>query len=214
MVSTAKQLDAKAVALITGMDQPLGRTVGNALEVRESIEALMGEVSPDLEEVVLSLGCEMMLLAGVAESREAARAELIRLWREGEALRKFRQLVVIQGGDARVVERPELLPQAPEQVSLPAERKGWVTGLDALEVGQIARDLGAGREKSGEKIDPAVGIAFQKRTGDRVEKGEELAVIHAADAKTARSASERLAKAYRLGPRQVKPPKIILGRVS
>ncbi len=186
-------------ALLTAMDQPLGRTVGNALEVRESIACLSGEGPADVMEVTLALGVQMLLLGGVARHEADARAQLADVVRSGAARARLREIVAAQGGDARVIDDPARLPQARLQVPLPAPRAGVVADVDALGVALAALRLGAGRAKAADRIDPAVGVAELAKVGERVAAGQALAVIHANDDGALAEAQAMLARAIVVG---------------
>ncbi|REJ38118.1 MAG: pyrimidine-nucleoside phosphorylase, partial [Bacillota bacterium] len=186
MVDIGRRLGRRTVALITDMDQPLGRAVGNALEVREAIATLRGEGPDDLRELCLVLGAEMVALTGaLGGDREACRRLLEGNLRSGAALEKFRQLVAAQGGDPGVALNPDLLPRAPVVIDLPSRRAGYVRRINALEVGLTAMSLGAGRATQDDVIDPAVGVVLAVKVGDRVEVGQPLVEIHARSASAA-----------------------------
>jgi pyrimidine-nucleoside phosphorylase len=179
MVQIGRSAARRVAAAITGMDAPLGRAVGNALEVEEAIATLRGEGPPDLEELCLTLGGWMLALGGVAGDAVWGRAEAERRLRLGDGLAKFAEMVRAQGGDDRVVERPERLPAAPVRAPVPARTEGFVTGIDATAVGLAAMRLGAGRRRKDDAIDPAVGIVIERSVGEQVRAGEALATVHA-----------------------------------
>ncbi len=181
LVSVAKAMGKPTRAVLTAMDQPLGRAVGNALEVIESIDCLRGRGPADTMEVTYILGEQMLLLAGVANTVAEARQQLERSIVSGAALTKFRELIGAQGGDIDVVDDPSGLPRAKFRLPLPASRNGFVTEVDAMGVALAALRLGAGRAKAEDAIDHAVGISELVKIGDRVEAGAPLAVIHAND---------------------------------
>jgi len=166
------------VALLTRMEEPLGRTIGNALEVNESIAILRGEGPADTSELTFALGVEMLLLGGVAENGDAARAALEEAVSSGAGLRKFERIIEAQGGDPSVVEHPDRLPTAPHGVEVTAERDGVIERIDSLVLGMAAMRLGAGRATAEDQIDPAVGIELLQRVGDRVQVGTPLALVH------------------------------------
>jgi len=180
MTAIGRGAGLEVVALVTAMDQPLGcavGAVGNALEVGEAIGCLRGQGPRDLEELCLALGSHMLALAGVVSGAAEGRERLEAVLASGEALEKFRRMVEAQGGDGRVVDRPEeLLPQAPATARARAPRRGWVAAIDALAVGRETMRLGAGRQRKEDAIDPAVGVVLEAKVGDFVEKGAPLAV--------------------------------------
>jgi pyrimidine-nucleoside phosphorylase len=179
MVALGREAGLPAVAVLSDMGEPLGRAVGNALEVREAVETLRGQGPPELLELCLVLGAEVLVTAGAAASLEAARERLRATVPAGGALEALLGLVERLGGDPRRLLRPDGLPAAPVTFDLPAPRDGYVAGVDALTCGRVAIALGAGRAKKGDAIDPAVGLVLRARRGDRVGRGEPLATVHA-----------------------------------
>jgi pyrimidine-nucleoside phosphorylase len=186
-------------ALLTAMDQPLGRAVGNALEVAESIACLRGAGPADLMEVTYALGAHMLILGGAAKTEAEARAKLESVVRDGTALAKFREIVAAQGGDVRAIDDPARLPQAKFKVPLPAPRAGVVADVDAMGVALAALRLGAGRAKASDRIDPAVGVDALMKVGERVAAGASLCVIHASDEAALVEAKRMLADAIVIG---------------
>ncbi len=173
LVSISKEMGKKAAALITDMNQPLGRKVGNSLEVEEAIETLRGEGPPDLTKVVLSLGARLSSLAGSPISEE----DLIKKLLDGSALEKFREIVEAQGGNPEVIDNTNLLEHAPYKFVLEAEKDGVISSLDAERIGMAVVMLGGGRKRKEDEIDRGVGVVLLKKEGDSVEKGEPLAEI-------------------------------------
>jgi pyrimidine-nucleoside phosphorylase len=186
-------------ALLTAMDQPLGRTVGNALEVAESIDCLRGTGPADVMTVTYALGAHMLVLAGAAADEGAARARLEAVVRSGVALAKFRAIVVAQGGDGRAIDDPARLPSASLQHGITATRDGWVSEVDAMGVALAALRLGAGRARAEDRVDPAVGVSRLVKVGERVVAGQLLAVVHANDAPSLAAAASQVAAAITLG---------------
>ena len=182
----------KCAAVITDMDQPLGRAVGNALEVKEAISVLRGETKGDLLELCLTLGSCILTEAGVAADREEARAMLRATIESGAALKKLSELVEAQDGDARDVYDTARLPVAPVQLAVPSAVSGYLSHMDCERVGLISMHLGGGRVTKESKIDLSVGLVLDKKVGDRVEKGESLGTIHASTEEKAREAAELL----------------------
>ena len=182
------------VALVTAMDRPLGHACGNALEVAEAIEVLKGDGPPDLIEVTFALGAEMLVLATLASTREAALVMMDAAIRSGKALRKFEEIITAQGGDNGVVKDLSRLPQARHKASFTAQREGVVQAVDPREVGYGVIALGGGRRNMEDRVDPSVGFVITAKPGDHVTKGQALATIHARnkeDLETARSVLER-----------------------
>jgi pyrimidine-nucleoside phosphorylase len=199
LTSSSVALGKPARAIMTAMDEPLGHTVGNALELAESIECLKGGGPGDVMEVTFALGVQMLLLAGVEKDAAAARARLERSLSTGAALAKFREMVVAQGGDPRVVDDPALLPKAGLVRALPSARAGFVRDVDALGVALAALRLGAGRVKAEDTVDPSVGVSHLAKSGDPVKAGGPLCMVHANDEGTLREAAEILARAIEVG---------------
>ncbi len=178
MVRIGNRAGRRTVAVITAMDQPLGRAVGNALEVEEAVKTLQGKGPPDLEELCLSLGGTMLALAGAVGDPEEGGEVLSGLIAGGAALDKFKEMIANQGGAPGVADDLSLLPHAAVQKAVKAARGGYVARLRAQAVGEAAMVLGAGREKKDAPIDPAAGITLEKKVGDLVEAGETLAYLH------------------------------------
>jgi pyrimidine-nucleoside phosphorylase len=168
MVAIGRLAGRKVTALITQMAQPLGLAVGNALEVQEAIATLHGQGPVDFQELVEAVAGEMLLIAGAADDLAAARAQVSEVIADGRAFAKFRAFVAAQGGDAqRWWISPERLPAAPVQVAVPAPAGGYVHAIDARAVGLVTVDLGGGRLKKGDPVDPAVGVMLQAKSGRR-----------------------------------------------
>ena len=195
LVSVATAMGKPTRALLTSMDEPLGRAVGNALEVAESIECLRGHGPADTMEVTFALGEQMLLLAGAARTGDEARHQLREVIASGAALEKFREMIRAQGGDVDVVDNPSRLPQARLHEDVLASRDGWVSEVDAMEVALAALRLGAGRARAEDSVDHAVGVSHLVKCGERVERGTRLCRIHANDETALREAKERLAGA-------------------
>lgn len=178
MVGIGKSHGTPVVAVLTDMNQPLGRMVGNANEIAESIDVLHGGGPDDLVEVVYRLAEEMLILAGIDSERADARMRLERAVGSGAAFEKFEQVTVAQGGDPAVLHDPTRLPQAKEQHVVRAASSGYVARIDAFDIGTAALRLGAGRERKEDDVDPAVGIAVEVKTGDEVTAGQPLARLY------------------------------------
>jgi pyrimidine-nucleoside phosphorylase len=178
MIETGERMEKKVVALITDMDQPLGRAAGHANEVAESIEVLNGHGSPDLRELSLELSAWMFYLGERAKSVDEGRRLAETMIATGQAREKFKQVIKLQGGDDRVIDQPNRLPKAQSRIDVPSPSSGYVSGTNGQQFGMALAILGGGREKKEDAIDHAVGIDFHKRIGDRVEKDEPLATIH------------------------------------
>jgi len=214
MVAIGRHAGRRVAAVLSSMQQPLGYNIGNALEVREAIAALRGGGPADLVELSLALGAQLVLLAGKREREADARALLTNVLASGAAWAKFRQMVAAQGGDLAFIDAPERLPTAPVTHDLPAPRAGYVVAIDGMALGLSVNELGGGRSRKEDQIDPAVGLVLRAKVGDRVEAGAPLLTIHAASAADAARVSSRLAAAYTLGDAPVSPPPLIEEIVS
>jgi pyrimidine-nucleoside phosphorylase len=196
MVDIAHLADRKAVALLSDMNQPLGRAVGNALEVREAIETLLGGGPADFREHCLVVASHMLVLGGKVETEEDGRKLALDVLANGTAWERFKRLVSRQGGDVRFVEQPERLPQAPLIRTVDSPETGYLSRIDAREIGETAVSLGAGRARKGEPIDHAVGIEILYKVGDYVQAGQPLFVIHARNEADFDTACQRLLSAH------------------
>ena len=198
MVSIGTMAGKKTVAVITDMDQPLGRAVGNSLEVREAIDTLRGEGPADFKEVVFALGSQMLMLAGRAADEKEARALMEGVIQDGSALDKFAQFVRAQGGDAAPVYDPSLLPVAGKTLEVTAKESGYVHRILAEDIGIACMTLGGGRETKESAIDLSVGIILEKKNGNAVSDGEVLATIYGNDDAKMQAAYEKIAHAYEI----------------
>ncbi|MDI0366211.1 pyrimidine-nucleoside phosphorylase [Staphylococcus aureus] len=178
MVRIGNNVGRNTMAIISDMNQPLGRAIGNALELQEAIDTLKGQGPKDLTELVLTLGSQMVVLANKAETLEEARALLIEAINSGAALEKFKTFIKNQGGDETVIDHPERLPQAQYQIEYKAKKSDYMTELVSNDIGVASMMLGAGRLTKEDDIDLAVGIVLNKKIGDKVEEGESLLTIH------------------------------------
>lgn len=209
MVGIGRAMGKGIRALLTAMDQPLGRSVGNALEVAESIACLRGEGPADVMEVTYALGEQMLLLAGAAHEPKDAQKQLEHAVASGAALDKFAEIIAAQGGDVHVVDEPERLPQARARVPLASPRAGVVRDVDAMGVALAALRLGAGRARAEDKIDPAVGVSELVKIGENIDEGQPLCVLHANDSAALAEAQAMLAKAIVIGDEAVSVPPLI-----
>ena len=205
--------DTTVVALLTDMDQPLGATVGNASEIAESIDVLRGQGPPDVHELTLRLGEEMLIEGGVAGDRASARGQLEEALGSGAALDRFRDVIAAQGGNPAVVDDPGLLPVAAHTEALRAPRNGYVTACDALAIGRASVLLGAGRQRKEEPVDPSVGITLHAKLGAAVEAGSVLATVAYNDPTRRDAALPLLTEAWDF--REEPPPsrELIIGEV-
>jgi pyrimidine-nucleoside phosphorylase len=185
------------------MNQPLGHAVGNALEVHECVTIMRGEMHPQAQPVLelsLELAARMVEAAGLEPELDSARARVQRALDSGAALDCFRQNVEAQGGDTRVVDDPSrLLPLTLTEVKVESPRAGFVTGVDAAEIGNAVASIGGGRARIEDRIDPAVGFLFEAKVGDQVSEGEAVGLLYCRDEKQAKLAGERIRAAYTIG---------------
>lgn len=178
LVTIGQQVGLDCNAIISDMNQPLGNKIGNALEIEETIDLLKGQGPADLLELVLTLGSYMAVMGGKAADLEQGRAKLSQTIEDGSALAKFKQLVIDQGGDARVIEDYTVMPQAKYKIAYQANRSGVLAKLTADEIGKAAMVLGGGRQQAEDQLDYAVGIELHKKLGDPVETGEPILTIY------------------------------------
>lgn len=181
MVSIGKNVNRNTIAVLSDMDQPLGLAIGNALEVEEAIETLKGNGPKDLEELCLTLGSEMIILAEKSKDRDEARKMLKEVIENGKALEKLKEFVASQGGDTSVIDDTSKLPKAKYVVEVLSEEDGVVEKIHSDKMGIVAMELGAGRATKESEIDLAVGIVLNKKRGEKVSKGDVLAYIHSND---------------------------------
>jgi pyrimidine-nucleoside phosphorylase len=214
MVRIGEGAGKKIVALITSMEQPLGYAIGNAIEVREAIDTLGGSGPKDLVKLVLELGSHMLVLSGIASSGSAARKMLKAGLAQKKGLQKLKEFVKAQGGDPEVIENPSLLPQPKAKIEVLSEKSGFVEKIDTLAVGMASKMLGASRNTKDEPLDLSLGIVLKKKVGDRVFKGEPLAVFYTdGDTTKIDPAQKRFLDAYAIGGHRVNPPRLFYARV-
>jgi pyrimidine-nucleoside phosphorylase len=220
MVDLCKAVGRGCTALITDMDAPLGYAVGNAVEVSESIDVLRGGGPADVRELTLLLGVEMLIageapgLAGTADPVAEARRLLESALADGSALQRFIALVEAQGGDPRCIEDPSRLPRPKAVRELRADRSGYLVALDAEAVGLAAVELGAGRARKEDKVDPAAGLLLRKRVGDDVRQGEVLAELHARDGERLEAGAKRLRTAVLIDASPPAPRALLIDRIA
>ena len=204
LITVGAQLGIKISALLTLMDQPLGNAVGNWLETKEAIETLKGKGPVDLKEITLALGAEMLCQARVALDFMSAKKRLADILDSGKAYELFVKLVEAQGGDVTCVERPEQYPASKSHIEISSPETGIIKSVDALKIGLLANELGAGRKRMTDKIDYAAGIVLQKKEGDSVEKGELLADVYYSKSYNPKDIEKQLMKAVNISS---SPPK-------
>lgn len=206
MTAIGATFGRQVAAVITDMNQPLGNAVGNALEVAEAVEVLRGGGPSDLRELCVHLSAIILNMAEPGGSPEEGRQRAEDALRDGTALRKLKEIVAAQGGNAAVIDDLGRLPQAEVMEDVPSGAAGIVSRIDCARIGIASSILGAGRQIKTDTIDPAVGVVVRKKIGERVEIGESLAVLHANRVETIAPAAQEIRGAYRLGPRAKVPP--------
>ncbi|MGE5701052.1 MAG: pyrimidine-nucleoside phosphorylase [Clostridia bacterium] len=209
MVAIGKQVGRQTMAVISDMNQPLGRAIGNALEVKEAIETLSGNGPSDLTELALTIASHMLVLGGQCGDVQEARKRVSSSIESGEALAKLRMMVEAQGGDVRMIDDLSRLPQAAIRYEYKAGQSGYLAAIDAERIGHASVLLGAGRMTKDAPIDLSVGIVLTKKVGEAVEAGEVLAVIHANDDKLLHSALGEVEMAYEYTQTPVKIKELI-----
>lgn len=196
MVSIGSSLKRNTVAVISDMDQPLGRAIGNALEVEEAIETLKGNGPEDLLELCMTLGSEMVILAEKAKDKNEARQMLMETIKSGRALNKLKEFVAAQGGDISSIEDTSLFPHAKYVIPVESEKDGVVCKIHSENIGLIAMELGAGRATKESTIDLSVGLVLNKKRGEKVSKGDVIAYIHSNDMEKAEKAKVKILESY------------------
>lgn len=214
MVAIGELSGRRVIAVLSPMDQPLGNAVGNALELREAIEMLHGVGPEDYRYHCLHLAAYMLILGQKAADIETGLAMAERAMQDGSGLRKFRELVIAQHGDVSTIDNLDKLPKAKFIEPVLAEKSGWVNSVNAREVGETSVQLGAGREKKGDPIDPAVGIMVYAKIGDQVQAGQTVFEIHANNAGKLLQAKERLKNAIEITQDRVERPPYFHGVIG
>ena len=214
MVRIGSQVGRQTVALITDMDMPLGRKIGNALEVQEAVEVLSGKGDHRLRSLCLELSANMVYLGRQAETMEGARAKAVEAVRSGGALEKLRQMAEAQGGDPSYITNPEKFTISPACVEIAAPQTGYITRLDAEGCGLAAVELGAGRETKESLIDFGAGIVLLHNKGDRVEQGQPIARLYAQSEAQCRRGAERFLQALEVGQTEPQTGPMLVERVA
>jgi len=207
LVKLSGLLKLKSVALLSSMEQPLGNAVGNALEVEEAIEVMKGGGPKDLKDLTLSLAGWMLVLGSKAKNFKDGFSQAREALETGAALNKFREVVEAQGGEGRVVEDPSLLPQAGRRLKLNSLQSGFLSKIHTRRLAEFLRSSGAGRSRLGESVDPAVGLVLLKKLGDKVKKGEPVAVLHVGP--TASPSLEEVSSLFEVTRKKVRSPALV-----
>lgn len=214
MVSIGNRTGRKFSALVTDMNQPLGRYVGNALEVEEAIDILSGRTEGDLKTVSLALAAQILRLAGRVSTAKEGLELLDEKLKSGEGLKKLQELIVNQGGDGRVAYDTSLLPKAEEKIEVAAERDGYVSRIVTDDIGYAAKALGAGRTRKEDPIDPAVGLVMNVRLGDYVKKGQSLVTLHVNGGRGLTEAKQKVLSAIELAAEKPVLPTLIYEEIE
>ncbi|WP_066637493.1 pyrimidine-nucleoside phosphorylase [Desulfolucanica intricata] len=214
MVSIGKKVNLHTVALVTNMDEPLGMSVGNALEVLEAIHTLQGNGPHDLEQLCLALGSQMLLAAKKVKTEEDGQKLLKTLLKNGKALEKFREIILAQGGNAEVIDNTALLPRSSVQEKITVTADGYVQGINAEMIGNAAMMLGAGRETKDSEIDLAAGLVLEKKVGDKVASGDILAILHTNKSEIIEEAGKMVKDSFIIGEKKPGPIPMIYGIIG
>ena len=215
MVDIGESAGRRTVAWITAMEQPLGYAVGNAIEVKEAIDTLRGSGPPDLVELIMELGSDMLLISGIVSSRKKAKSRIAENLANQKGLNRLADLIAAQGGDPSVLDNLDLLPQPTAKIEVKSETAGYVSAIDAQAVGLASKMLGAGRKTKDDAIDYSVGIYLKKKIGDKVKAGDPLAVFYSdGDDKKIGPARKKFLAAYSFNSNKIDPPKLIYARIT
>jgi len=210
LVRTARRMGTRCVALLTDMNQPLGRCVGNAVETREAIECLNGNLDGDFAALSIELAARMLMVGGITRSSSAARKQVKESIRSGSARERFRANILAQGGDPRVLDDPTLLPQARFESKILSTQTGYVESIATNEIGRVVMDWGGGRLRLEDPIDLSVGLHIHAKIGDSVKKGDVLVTAHFNDKARLTEMKNRLRSAYNISRNPTRRPELIL----
>jgi len=214
MVDIGLELGKETLAVVSNMDEPMGFAIGNSLEVKEAIEILKNRGPEDLRNLCLDLGTHMLKLGKVAKNYEEGRKKLEKVLKEGIAFSKFKEMITAQGGNPKIIDKPELLPHAKHCTKIKAVISGYIQKIDSRLVGESAMLLGAGREKKESEIDLSVGIILKKKVGSRVNTSEDLAEVYYNDSKKLKKAKNKLFSSFVIGNKKPKKLPLILATIS
>ena len=203
MVGIGKEVERDVIAVVSDMNQPLGKAVGNSLEVEEAFDTLKGQGPEDLTNLCINLAAQMLQLAGIVATKEEAVEKATTALKQGTALEKLAEMIANQGGNNEVINNYQLLPQAEHKLEIKAQQSGYVQKIKAKDVGLSAMLLGAGRATKEDDIDLAVGIKLAKKVGDKITNGETIATLYYDDDSNLKEATEKLETAYQIG--EMKP---------
>jgi pyrimidine-nucleoside phosphorylase len=209
MISIARGMDKECIVLITDMNQPLGRAVGNSLELIEAFETLKGRGPEDFNSLCRELAAEMFVLGRAATDTDRGRELYDKMIQSGAALEKMRQIIAAQEGDPRVLDDYDLLPRASQTHAVSASEAGYVQAIDTEAIGHASMLLGAGRARLDTAIDLGVGLIVEAKIGDKIEQGQPLVTLHFNEEARVEDAASDIHNAYTIGEHKVAPPQLI-----
>ena len=210
MVEIGENINKKVIAIITDMNEPLGKHIGNSLEVIEAIEILKGNISGRLKEVSLELGSLMLILGNICETKEEARTLLEENIKNQKGLKKFKELIVSQKGNPEIIDDYSLFPKCKFKKELTSEFSGYISDMDTYNIGRAACEAGAGRKTKTDKIDYGAGIILKFSLGDKIKKGDILAEIHSSSEERLKNAENILKSCIKISENPLKSKKTIL----
>lgn len=214
MIGIGNLADKETICILTNMNQPIGYSIGNSLEVIEAVEALNGNMQDDVKDIILSLGSYMMKLAGKGDDIEQNKKMIMENINNKKALNKFKELIKNQGGDVSYIEDTSKFEKAKYIIPIRSEKMGYIKSMDNEKIGYISSSLGAGRLKKEDKINDKVGIIINKKIGDRVNVGDVLGFIHSDDIEVGNNAVKEMQNCYRFSNEYVEKQKHILGIIK
>lgn len=214
LIKIGKEFGKKTKALITAMDQPLGYKIGNWLEIEECIDCFKGDGPEDLMEVVYALAENMLIIGNVAKTRKEARQKCEHALRTGMAFEKFLEIAEAQGAKTEAIMKPKKYPMASQRGKLKAEKNGYIVSLNALDIGSVCVELGAGRLRAGDRVDPQAGIILFKKVGDKVKAGDLLMEIRTNKSRIIPSVLKRLERSIEIKRSTPTKYKLILAEIS
>lgn len=210
LMTTGKRLGQNVSVVFSNMNSPLGRYVGNALEIRECIEYLQGERANDIHRLTKALAVEMLTLCCIADNDKDADKMVERVLSDGSALNRFKEFVELQGGDARVCDDPALLPRAKYEINIETNQSGYITAIDSQQIGYALVDIAAGRKSMESRLDPAAGAFLPFKIGDHISQGDMLGSVFANDKSAAQKTAHKIQSAYQISTEYKKPAPMVL----
>ena len=210
LISTGNNLGQKVAVVYTNMNSPLGKYAGNALEIKESIEFLKGEMSPDIYKITKTLACQMLLLTGVSDNSSDAEKKIIEVIQDGSALECFRKFVKTQGGNPDVCDDVSLLPKSKFEIPIISNKTGWIKAIDSQQIGYSLIDIGAGRKTLDSELNYGAGAYFPKKIGDLIQKNDEIGIVYCDDPEPGKVVAEKIINSYSISDKEVIKPDLIL----